>query len=145
MTSSTDHQLSNHFGDNYQGLPLTLQSLGAQQWLVVLAVAPPCRLRLSAESDLTKQVDSMGFSDENKVGEPSLDDAFVIRAETSEAQALLQDANVVQLLQKLAPFVELELTHKEYRLIKDGLDGSVASLEPVLQTLAELVRASQAQ
>lgn len=145
MMTMIDQSVLNQFGDRYQGYPLSLQALGERQWLVVLGAEPPCRLRLSAESELTRQLDQMGLSDENKVGDPQLDEAFVIRAETPEARAMLQNDAVVQTLKKLMPFVELELTHKEYRLIKDGVSPTSATIESVLQSLIELIEASGRQ
>jgi hypothetical protein len=137
-----DDSILNHFGDHYQGFPLKLKALGDQQWLIVLQAAPACRLRLSAESDLTKQLDSMGLSNETKIGVPEIDDAYVIRADSQEARLLLQQAEVLAALHQLIPFVELELTHKEYRLIRDGMSPTLASVESVLRPLCELVKAT---
>jgi len=122
MMTTIDESILNHFGGEFRGIPLTLQALGDTQWLVVLQARPAARLRLSAESDFTKQLDKMGFSDETKLGDPQLDDHYVIRAESQEAKDLLSNPTVRQALSSLNPFLELELTYKEYRLIKDGLE-----------------------
>jgi len=143
MMTTIDDSILNHFGGEYRGLPLTLQALGEKQWLVVLQVRPAARLRLSAESDFTKQLDKMGISDETKVGDPQLDDHYVIRAESAEARELLGKAEVRKALTSLAPFLELELTHKEYRLIKDGIDPTPQSIESLLAPLHDLVEASK--
>lgn len=143
MMTTIDESILNHFGDEYHGIPLTLQALGEQQWLVVLQATPAARLRLSAESDFTKQLDKMGFSDETKLGDPLLDDHYVIRAETSEAREILTNPIVRQALAALAPFVELELTHKEYRLIKDGVQPTPQALETLLTPFHQLVEATK--
>ncbi len=143
MMTTIDESILNHFGDEYQGIPLTLQALGDQQWLVVLHATPAARLRLSAESDFTKQLDQMGISDETKLGDPLLDDHYVIRAETSQAREILASPTVRQALAALAPFVELEFTHKEYRLIKDGVQPTPQALEGLLEHLHQLVEATK--
>jgi len=131
-----------HFGDHYQGFPLTLKALGDHQWLVVLRATPACRLRLSAESDLTKKLDSMGLSNEIKIGDTQLDDAYVIKADSMEARSLLEQSEVLQCLHKLSPFLELELTTNEYRLIREEPSPSLEAFESMLTALAELVRTS---
>lgn len=142
MMTTVDPMILDHFGDHFQGFPLTLKALGDQQWLVVLRATPACRLRLSAESDLTKKLDSMGLSNEIKIGDNQLDDAYVIKAESAEARALLQQADVRQALHQLSPFLELELTSNEYRLIREEQNPTRESFESTLNALAELVRTS---
>lgn len=139
MMTTIDPTILEYFGDEYQGYPLSLQSLGEKQWLIVLQAAPLCRLRLSAESDLTKKLDQMGFADENKIGDAKLDNHYVIRAESAEAQALLAEAKVNQAIHALTPFLELELTHKEYRLIKDDVAPTPQAIEALLAPLVQLV------
>ncbi|MBX3170651.1 MAG: hypothetical protein KF760_24810 [Candidatus Eremiobacteraeota bacterium] len=143
MMTTIDESILNHFGDEYQGIPLTLQALGDRQWLVVLQARPAARLRLSAESDFTKQLDKMGISDETKIGDPQLDDNYVIRAESTEARELLANPQVRHALTALTPFVELELTHKEYRLIKDGVQPTPQALESLLTPFHQLVEATK--
>ena len=128
--------------DEYHGLPFIVEALSDQQWLLVLQAEPACRLRLSLESDLTRQLDRMGLSDEAKIGDAVLDEAYVIRADSPEARALLQQPEVLSALHRLSPFLELELTHKEYRLIKDGGSPTAAAIESVLGPLYELVKAT---
>lgn len=142
MMTTIDESILNHFGNEYQGIPLTLQALGEKQWLVVLQARPAARLRLSAESDFTKTLDKMGISDETKVGDPQLDDHYVIRAETQEAKDLLGRAEVRNALTALDPFMELELTHKEYRLIKDGVEPTPQAIEALLTPLHQLIEAT---
>lgn len=142
MMTIIDETILNHFGDHYEGFPLKIKALGEQQWLIVLQAPPICRLRLSAESDLTKKLDQMGLSNEHKVGQADLDEQYVIRAESQEAKDLLQDAPFREALQALEPFLELELTHKEYRLIKDGVSPTPQAIQTVLTALSELVKAS---
>jgi len=144
MMTTIDESILNHFGNEYQGIPLTLAALGEKQWLIVLQARPAARLRLSAESDYTKQLDKMGFSDETKVGDPHLDDHYVIRAESAEAKELLANPEVRKALSALDPFLELELTHKEYRLIKDGLQPTPQAIERLLSPLHDLIKATQA-
>lgn len=143
MMTTIDESILNHFGGEYQGIPLTLQALGDKQWLVVLQARPAARLRLSAESDFTKQLDKMGISDETKIGDPQLDDHYVIRAESQEAKEMLANAEVRKALTALAPFVELELTHKEYRLIKDGIQPTPQAIESLLAPFHQLVEATK--
>lgn len=142
MMTTMDQSILNHFGDEYQGFPLMLQALSDTQWLIVLQARPACRLRLSAESELTKKLDSLGISDECKIGDAQLDDNYVIRADSQEARELLQQSEVRQALHQLTPFLELELTHKEYRLIKDGVAPTPQSIESVLEPLSVLVKAT---
>lgn len=144
MMTTMDQSILNHFGDEYQGFPLTLQALSEQQWLIVLQARPACRLRLSAESEYTKKLDSMGISDECKIGDPQLDDNYVIRADSEEARQLLQQSDVLSALHQLTPFLELEFTHKEYRLIKDGVSPTPSAIEAVLGPLSLLVKATLA-
>ncbi|MFN8611553.1 MAG: hypothetical protein U0931_28675 [Vulcanimicrobiota bacterium] len=144
MMTTIDESILNHFGNEYQGIPLDLKALGERQWLVVLHARPSARLRLSAESDYTKQLDKMGISDETKIGDPHLDDNYVIRAETAEAKEILGNPVVRKALADLDPFLELELTHKEYRLIKDGLQPTPQALETLLSQLHDLIKATQA-
>ncbi|MBN9417044.1 MAG: hypothetical protein J0I12_16485 [Candidatus Eremiobacteraeota bacterium] len=144
MMTTIDESILNHFGNEYQGIPLTLQALGERQWLVVLQARPAARLRLSAESDFSKQLDKMGISDETKIGDPQLDDNYVIRAESQEARELLARQEVLSALTALAPFLELELTHKEYRLIKDDMEPTPQAIESFLAPLAQLVEATKA-
>ena len=144
MMTTIDESILNHFGGEYRGIPLTLQALGEKQWLVVLQARPSARLRLSAESDLTKQLDKLGFSDETKLGDPQLDDHYVIRAESQEAKDLLANTAVRQALSALDPFLELELTYNEYRLIKDGLEPTPKAIESLLAPLHDLIQATQA-
>jgi len=144
MMTTIDDSILNHFGGEYQGISLTLQALGDRQWLVVLQARPAARLRLSAESDFTKQLDKMGISDETKIGDPQLDDHYVIRAESQEAKEMLANSEVRGALTALAPFVELELTHKEYRLIKDGVQPTPQALESLLTPFHQLVEATKA-
>lgn len=144
MPTISDQAIVDAFGDNFHGYPLLLQPLGENQWLMVLSAEPSCRLRLSAESELTKQLDQMGLSDENKLGDPLMDDQYVIRAEEPDAQSLLRHPAVVEAVNKLSPFVELELTGREYRLIKEGL-ADRSQIEQALQSLVELVEASGRQ
>lgn len=144
MMTTIEESILNHFGNEYQGIPLTLQALGERQWLVVLQARPAARLRLSAESDFTKQLDKMGISDETKLGDPQLDDNYVIRAETPEAKELLARTEVRTALTALAPFLELELTHKEYRLIKDDIEPTPQAIESFLAPLHQLVEATRA-
>lgn len=139
MMTTIDPTILEYFGDEYQGYPLSLQSLGEKQWLIVLQAAPVCRLRLSAESDLTKKLDQMGFADESKIGDAKLDEHYVIRAESAEAQSLLANPTVSQAIHALTPFLELELTHKEYRLIKDDVSPTPQAIEALLAPLVQLV------
>lgn len=145
MMTTFDSQLSQHFGNLYAGHPLTLQAISEGQWLFVLQAPPQCRLRLSAESDLTRKLDQMGFADEVKVGHTQLDDLYVIRAESPESQALIARPEIQALVHELSPFVELELTHKEYRLIQEVARPEVERFEKTLETLRRLVQASLAE
>ena len=142
MMTMIDPSIIEQIGPEYAGFPLSLQALGENQWLIVLKATPPCRLRLSQESEFTKQLDQLGFSDETKLGDPSLDDSYVIRAETPQAQELLRRPEIRQLVEQLTPFLELELTQREYRLIKDGMAPSAQAVEAVLKPLSQLAQAT---
>jgi hypothetical protein len=140
--TTIDPSVIDQFGREYEGFPIHLQALSSNQWLIVLQARPCCRLRLSQESELTKQLDRLGFSDEDKVGNPSVDEAYVIRAESAQAQELLRQPEIHELIQQLTPFLELEFTQKEYRLIKDGIAPSAQAVEAVLKPLSQLARAT---
>lgn len=142
MMTTIHPSVLEHFGPEYRGYPLSLSVLSDSQWLIVLQAHPSCRLRLSAESDLTKELDRLGLSDEVKLGDPVLDEAYLVRAESSEARELLTHPELRGLILKLHPFVELELTYKEYRLIKDVPGANPASIEAIVEPLAQLVDAS---
>ncbi len=143
MMTMTDQLLVDHFGDEYGGYPLLINRLGDKQWLIVLQATPACRLCLSAESEFTKKLDSLGLSNETKIGDQVLDETYVIRAENEAAQTLLKHPKVQEALRQMSPFVELELTHKEYRLILDGLAPTPEAMERTLNTLLGLVQLSQ--
>ena len=142
MMTTIHPSVLEHFGPEFRGYPLSLSVLSDRQWLIVLQAHPSCRLRLSAESDLTKELDRLGLSDEVKLGDSVLDEAYLVRAETPEARDLLTRSELRGLILQLHPFVEMELTYKEYRLIKDIPDASPESIEAILGPLSQLVDAT---
>ena len=142
MMTTIHPSVLEHFGPEYRGYPLSLNTLSDSQWLIILQATPACRLRLSMESDLTKELDRLGLSDEVKLGDQVVDEAYLVRADSEEARALLTQPDLRGHILQMHPFVELELTYNEYRLIKEMPGADARSLEAVLASLAQLVSAT---
>lgn len=86
--------------------------------LVVVRTPPRARLLLAPETDYSRKADSIGVSQEVKIGVQEVDDAYVIRCEDRDTARELLSDRVLERLKALEPIVELELTDHEYRLLK---------------------------
>ena len=80
---------------------------------------PKAPLLLAPESDYTNKADQIGVSEESKIGESDFDKRYVIRDPDGKAGTVLT-SDVISAVEALEPFVELELTRKHYRLLKEG-------------------------
>lgn len=134
MTTSKLDQIAQQFGADFNGLPIMLKALDDRQLFIVVSVQPDFKLRLSAESPLSKKIDQLGISNETRLGDNELDENFVVRTENATRVA----PDVCHLLKQLAPFVEYEQTGREYRLLKEGIEDSTG-LQKTLETLSALV------
>jgi hypothetical protein len=123
----------------YQGYPVVASKNG-QLLLLVVERPPRYRMLIAEESGMTRVLDGMGIHDEAKVGDAELDARYVIRnVGSAEARELLT-ADFAERLKALAPFLELELTDRHYRLLKPfdrGMD-----VPGTLNALIELVEMS---
>lgn len=93
--------------------------------LFVAKKSAKAELLLAPESDYTHQADQMGVSQESKIGESEFDDRYVIRDPDGQASSVLT-ADVIAAVEALEPFVELQLSKRQYRLLKEGLDEGQA-------------------
>ena len=142
-TTKLDH-IAQQYGSEYQGYPLFLKALDDHKLLIVVGVTPQLKVLFCPESEHSKKLDQMGISDEVKVDSPEIDDNYVIR--TSEPEALKSRiAEIGPLLSKLFPFVELELTSREYRLLKEIPANDETTVSQALDALVELVQATAAE
>lgn len=86
--------------------------------LIVARAQPSHKLLICAESNLTQEMDKLGVSGELKVGRPEFDGRYVVKNATlEEARATLTD-EFIDTLRGLEPWVEFEMTGREYRLLK---------------------------
>lgn len=121
-------------GLTYQDLKLTYE-VSASSLLLVLHQGAPAQLLLAPESDYTRKADSLGVSEESKIGSSDFDQKYVIRDTRGKAKDVLT-AEVLSLVEALEPFVELELCDDMIRLLKKPEDEKVAL--DALETLAKL-------
>ena len=140
MTTTKLAHVAQKFGDEFQGYPLFLNALDDRQLLIVVRSAPAFRVRLSTESEFSKKVDQLGISDEVKLGDPQLDDSYVIRAGEPDQIGAQLTPEARSLIARLGPFVELDLTAREYRLLKEIPDSEESVLTSTLDTLVDLVK-----
>jgi hypothetical protein len=105
---------------------------------VLFVANKPARaeLLLAPESEYTHSADKLGVSQESKIGESDFDDRYVIRDPEGQAGSVLT-TEVIAAVEALEPFVELQLSKKQYRLLKEGLDESEAV--KAIRKLEELV------
>ena len=134
MPTSRLQEIQEKLGDEYRSYPLFLQSLDADQALIVLRATPRLKVLVAGESDFTRKLDKMGLSDEVKTGDQHFDDRYVIKC---EQPGLLQDVftpEVREKLHQLEPFTEFEMTGREYRLLTKQ-----ENVEKSLELLADIV------
>lgn len=127
---------------SYQGLSFFLDIPQGRKLLIVAQAKPGYRILLSPESDYTRRADELGVSDETKIGRSEFDTRYVIRDEEKKADAMLTE-DVISLITELEPFVELELTRREYRLLKDPPDDAALVLAD-LGRMARLIDQTRA-
>lgn len=111
--------------------------------LVVARANPAHKMLICAESNLTQQMDKLGVSGEIKVGRPEFDGRYVVKnATVDEARGTLTD-DFIDTLRGLEPWVEFEMTGREYRLLK-AVDASYSAdwLGSDLKRFSKLVAAS---
>jgi hypothetical protein len=82
-------------------------------------------LLLAPESQYTHQADAIGVSKEAKIGESDFDARFVIRDPDGAAGTVLTP-EVIAAVEALEPFIELQMSKKRYRLLKEGLNEAQA-------------------
>lgn len=122
----------------FEGLKISLRG-DAQEILLVVGQGARASLLLAPESNYTRQADKLGVSGESKIGRSDFDDRYVIRDPDHQAGQILSDPFIAAVV-ALEPFTELELSKKQYRLLKTY--SSAESVERDLQALAEVVRLS---
>lgn len=135
-----------------EGLQATLEHAGTTfqlafvpegKLLVVARALPRHKMLISEESTLTQQMDALGVSGEIKIGRPEFDGRYVVKnATVEEARATLND-DFVDTLRGLEPWIEFEMTGRDYRLLKT-VDAQYAAdrLQSDLHRYAKLVAAS---
>jgi hypothetical protein len=138
MTATHIAQIALEFGPEFQGFPILIQALTDEQVLIVINAVPSFRLRLSAESDLSRRVEQLGFSDEIKLQDATLDNKYVVRSATPELLAEGLTVEVKGAIAALDPLIELDLTAKEYRLIYELDHEPKASVQQSLERLVQL-------
>jgi hypothetical protein len=130
MVPDGDHGLK------YQDLKLTFD-VSSSSMLLVAHQGAPASLLLAPESDYTRHAESLGVSDESKIGSAAFDQKYVIRDTGGKAKDILT-SEVVALVEALEPFTELELCDDMIRLLKKPSDESTAVKD--LETLARLTQ-----
>ena len=126
-------------GLTYQNIPLTFE-VSPASLLLVAHQGAPAPLLLAPESDYTRKAESLGVSDEAKIGSSEFDAKYVIRDEAGQAKKMLTP-EVVTLVREMEPFTELELCDDMIRLLKKPADENSAlrdieALAKLCQTLA---------
>ncbi|GMU52786.1 MAG: hypothetical protein AMXMBFR33_19320 [Candidatus Xenobia bacterium] len=111
--------------------------------LIVARARPRHKLLVCAESHLTQHLDQLGISGEIKLGRPEFDQRYVLKnATVEEARATLDD-EFVDTLRGLEPWMEFEMTAREYRLLKVvDAEYSAERLNSDLKRMAKLVAVS---
>jgi hypothetical protein len=131
MKSDGDHGLT------YNNLKLTFK-VSSSSLLLVAHQGAPATMLLAPESDYTRKAESLGVSDESKIGSSAFDQKYVIRDTGGKAKDLLTP-QVVAMVEALEPFTELELCDDMIRLLKKPSDEASA-----VQDLEILAKLSQA-
>ena len=132
-TSPALQQLRERLGSERAGHPILLEELG-DQLVIIVRTAPKDRLRLCEESSLSQDLERLGLSDEEKSGDAKLDERYVVRGNPALLTGPVKDA-----LQKLEPFLEFEMTAREYRLLKELRPDDLTAVERVLDDLLAVV------
>lgn len=120
----------------YQDLRFTFE-VSPSSLLLVAHQGAPAHILLAPESDYTRSAESLGVSDEAKIGSSEFDQKYVIRDVAGQAKQMLTPA-VIRLVEALEPFIELELCDDMVRLLKRPQDQSSALKD--IETLGELCR-----
>lgn len=144
MTATDIKQLLKSFGDEFRGYPLFMQALHEDQVLIVLKATPSLKLRLSHESDLTRKLDQMGISDEAKTGDKEFDDDFLVTSEAPERLGEVVTAEFRAKIRQLAPFLEFEMTGREYRMLTSQTNKLPQLLE-ILADIADSTRSPESE
>lgn len=113
----------------YDATPGSLLLVAHQGSRVPLLVAP--------ESDYTRQADSLGVSEESKIGFSDFDQKYVVRDGTGKAKSVLT-SEVLTLVEAMEPFTELELCDDMVRLLKKPGDETTALKD--VESLASLCK-----
>ncbi|MEW6280196.1 MAG: hypothetical protein AB1758_16330 [Candidatus Eremiobacterota bacterium] len=127
------------------GLDFHLAFVPEGKLLIVARHRPAHCLLLCAESSLTQDLDRLGILGEVKIGDPDFDARYVVKnCGQAEARATMS-AGFLATLRDLEPFLEFEMTLREYRLLKP-VDASYGAdrLARDLDSLAQLVTRSRA-
>ncbi len=103
--------------------------------LIVIAAIPRQRLLVSPKSAVTRELDALGLAGRIQTELPDFDDRYVVRTDGDAAEAALIVRGIVEPVEKLEPLVELEMTAREYRLLKRPPE----SLETVMSDLDALI------
>lgn len=129
----------------HQDFPVHLSFVPEAKLLIAVRTVPEHRLLVCAESSLTQHLDQLGISGEVKVGDEEFDKGYVVKNATEAEARETMTPRFIQRLRALEPFLEFEMTTREYRLLKN-LEGAVtaAALLETLDHLAEVVRMSAA-
>jgi len=130
---SAREDLTARLGSERGGYPLLAEHSGSHLLLVV-STPPRATLRLCEESALSQDLEKLGLADEEKCGDPLLDERYVVRGNSE-----LLTAEVKEAIRGLEPFVELELTAREYRLLKEFPAEDLAAAEQAADGLVRLV------
>lgn len=146
MTNETFSKYLNDQGLSTEGNQVTMSGLRVsfqvqgEKTLFVAACPAKAGILLAPESHYTQQADKIGVSAESKIGEGDFDARYVIRDPDGKASQILS-AEVVKSVEALEPFIELEMTPKQYRLLKSVSDEqqAMAAIKG-LQAVVELTK-----
>lgn len=137
-SSSSAVQLSGDKSLTCDGVRLTFE-VTPHNLLLVAQQGARAELLLAPESDYTRVADSLGVSEEAKIGSQSFDHKYVIRDNHGKAKEILT-SEVVELVEELEPFIELELCNDIIRLLKKPADeGAALADAEILARLSKTV------
>lgn len=126
---------------NYSGTPALVDVKG-NHLLIVFKTGSRHRVLLAPETDYTRQADLIGVHVEGKSGRATFDERYVIRADDATASALF-DEELIAKVEALEPFLELEMSPREYRLLKERPEDP-GLVRKDLAALAVVVEATRA-
>lgn len=121
-------------GLTYQNLKFSFE-VSPTSLLLVAHQGCKAHLLLAPETEYTRKADSLGVSEESKIGSRDFDHKYVIRDSAGKAEEVLTP-EVVALVEAMEPFTELEMSDDMVRLLKKP--AGVESALKDIQTLAEL-------